>query len=65
MPDRTPRNRTPNKAADPVRRTAYQVIRQVGNYGEMYERSVAPLGLPRGPNALAGKGGLQFAPPIR
>lgn len=44
---------------------AYQVIKQVGNYGDMYERSVAPLGLPRGPNALVSKGGLQFAPPIR
>lgn len=29
MPDRTPRNRTPDKRPDPIRRTAYQVIRQV------------------------------------
>lgn len=29
MSDRSPRNRTPGKQADPVRRAAYQVIRQV------------------------------------
>ena len=46
-------------------RWAYDVIAQVGNYGEMYERDIAPLGLPRGPNALTAAGGLQYAPLLR
>lgn len=46
-------------------RWAFEVIRQVGNYGEMWDRSITPLGLARGQNALWTKGGLQFAPPLR
>ena len=46
-------------------RWAYQAVKQVGNYGEMYDRSITPLGLPRGQNALWTKGGLQYAPPLR
>ncbi len=44
-----------------------QVIRQVGNYGEIYERNLAPLGLIRSStlNDLAENGGLLYAPPIR
>ena len=47
---------------------AYQAIRQVGNYGELFERNVgqgSPLKVERGLNALWTKGGLQYAPPIR
>lgn len=47
---------------------AYNAIKQVGNYGEMFERSVGlntPLKIARGLNALWSKGGLQYAPPIR
>lgn len=44
---------------------AANVIRQVGNYGEMFARDVTPLGLDRGKNALWTKGGLQFAPQLR
>lgn len=47
---------------------AYQVIRQVGNYGEAFERnfgSGAPLKIDRGLNNLWNKGGLQYAPPFR
>jgi len=44
---------------------AYQIIKQVGNYGDMYDRSIGPLGLARGANALWTQGGLQFAPPMR
>jgi general L-amino acid transport system substrate-binding protein len=47
---------------------AYRVIKQVGNYGEVFERHVGkktPLKLDRGQNALWTKGGLQYAPPIR
>lgn len=44
---------------------AANIIRQVGNYGELYDRNVAPMGLDRGKNALWTKGGLQFAPQLR
>ncbi len=47
---------------------AYQVVKQVGNYGEIYERNVGPdtpLGLQRGLNALWTDGGLQYAMPFR
>ncbi|MBI1386221.1 MAG: transporter substrate-binding domain-containing protein [Rhizobiales bacterium] len=47
---------------------AYNIIKQVGNYGEVYEATVGPntpLGLARGSNALWSQGGLQYAPPIR
>lgn len=47
---------------------AYQIIKQVGNYGEVFARTVgsgSPLGIPRGLNALWRDGGLQYAPPIR
>lgn len=47
---------------------AVQIIRQVGNYGEMFERNVgagSPLKIERGLNALWNKGGLQYAPPVR
>jgi general L-amino acid transport system substrate-binding protein len=46
----------------------YRIVTQVGNYGEVFERTVGPntpLGLPRGPNALWNKGGILYAPPIR
>lgn len=43
------------------------VIRQVGNYGEVYDRNlgVAPFNLARGINALWTDGGLLYAPPFR
>lgn len=47
---------------------AYQIIRQVGNYGESYERNVGPdtpVKLARGVNALWSNGGILYAPPIR
>jgi len=47
---------------------AYSAIKQVGNYGEMFERNVGlntPLKISRGLNALWTKGGLQYAPPVR
>jgi len=47
---------------------AYNIIKQVGNYGEAFERTVgsgSPLGIARGLNALWNKGGIQYAPPIR
>jgi general L-amino acid transport system substrate-binding protein len=47
---------------------AVDVISQVGNYGEIYDRTVGPdtaLGLDRGPNAQWTDGGLLYAPPYR
>ena len=42
-----------------------RAVKAVGNYGEMWERNIKPLGLPRGLNNLWTKGGLMYAPPIR
>ncbi|MCO5118197.1 MAG: amino acid ABC transporter substrate-binding protein [Burkholderiaceae bacterium] len=42
-----------------------RAVEAVGNYGEMYERHIAPLGIPRGQNALWTNGGLMYPPPIR
>jgi general L-amino acid transport system substrate-binding protein len=44
------------------------MIKQVGNYGEIFERNVgagSELKIERGLNALWNKGGLQYAPPVR
>ena len=43
----------------------YQVVSQVGNYGEIFERHITPLGLERGENDLWFNGGLLYAPPYR
>ncbi|WP_376094230.1 amino acid ABC transporter substrate-binding protein [Roseomonas sp. CCTCC AB2023176] len=50
------------------RRWAYNAIRAVGNYGEIFERNLgqaSPLKLPRGVNDLWTRGGLMYAMPIR
>ena len=46
---------------------AVDVIRQVGNYGEIWDRhlAVAPFNLARGVNALWTDGGLLYAPPFK
>jgi general L-amino acid transport system substrate-binding protein len=47
---------------------SYNIIKQVGNYGEIFERNVGtntPLGLTRGLNALWSNGGLLMSPPFR
>ena len=47
---------------------AYNIIRQVGNYGESFERTVgkdSPLQIGRGLNALHRDGGLMYSLPIR
>ncbi len=47
---------------------AVQVVKQVGNYGEIYEQNLGPdtpFNLDRGPNALWTEGGLLYAPPFR
>jgi general L-amino acid transport system substrate-binding protein len=44
---------------------AYNVIKQVGNLGEVWDRNITPMGVTRGINNIWTKGGLQYAPPIR
>ncbi len=47
---------------------AYNIIKQVGNYGEVFERNVGvntTLGLERGLNALWTDGGLMYSPPFK
>jgi len=47
---------------------AFNIIKQVGNYGEIYERNVgmdSKLELPRGLNAMWTKGGLMYSPAFR
>ncbi len=42
-----------------------KAVTAVGNYGEIWDRNIKPLNLPRGLNNLWTKGGLMYAPPIR
>jgi general L-amino acid transport system substrate-binding protein len=47
---------------------AFNVIRTIGNYGEIYERTMGErtsVALPRGPNNLHTNGGLLYALPMR
>lgn len=47
---------------------AYNIIKSVGNYGEIFERNIGvntPIGLERGLNDLWTRGGLQYSPPFR
>ncbi len=47
---------------------ALNIIKQVGNYGEIYDRNVgtdSPYKIPRGLNNLWNNGGLIYAPPYR
>jgi len=47
---------------------AYNIVKQVGNYGQIFDRNIGPdtpLALQRGLNALWTEGGLMYASPIR
>jgi len=47
---------------------AYNIVKQVGNYGESFDRNLgmkSPLKIDRGLNRLWKDGGLQYAPPVR
>jgi general L-amino acid transport system substrate-binding protein len=46
-------------------RWAYNIVKQVGNYGESFEANLKPLGFERGLNRLWSQGGLLYVPPIR
>jgi general L-amino acid transport system substrate-binding protein len=43
----------------------YRVIKLVGNYGEVFERNLAPFNIDRGQNSLWTDGGLIYAIPFR
>jgi len=46
----------------------YQIIKQVGNYAEIYDRNLGPdtgVFIPRGLNSLYTEGGLLYSPPFR
>ena len=46
---------------------AYNAIKQLGNYGELFERNLGqetPMQLSRGVNALWTQGGILYAPPM-
>jgi general L-amino acid transport system substrate-binding protein len=56
------------KALGVDERWVYTIVRQVGNYGEAFDRNLgmgSPLKIDRGLNKLWTEGGLQYAPPIR
>ncbi|MCM0020170.1 MAG: amino acid ABC transporter substrate-binding protein [Tagaea sp.] len=44
---------------------AFNIIKQVGNYGEIFQKNVTPLGIERGVNRLWTEGGLMYVPPLR
>jgi len=46
-------------------RWAFNIVKQVGNYGESFDANLKPLGFERGLNRLWNQGGLMYAPPIR
>jgi len=44
---------------------SHDAVKQVGNYGEMWERDIGPTGVERGRNRIWTQGGLHFSPPLR
>ena len=44
---------------------AYNIVKQVGNFGEIWDRNITVMGVTRGINNLWNKGGLHYAPPMR
>lgn len=53
------------KALGVDNKRAYNVVKQVGNFAEIWDRNIAPMGVPRGINNLRNKGALQYPPPTR
>ncbi len=53
------------KALGVDQKWAYNIVKQVGNFAEIWDRNITPMGVPRGINNLWNKGGLQYAPPMR
>jgi general L-amino acid transport system substrate-binding protein len=44
---------------------AVKIVKQVGNFAEMWDRNITPMGVQRGMNNLWNNGGIQYAPPMR
>jgi general L-amino acid transport system substrate-binding protein len=44
---------------------AVRIVEQVGNYAEVFDRNIKPLGIERGLNRLWNDAGLMIAPPMR
>jgi general L-amino acid transport system substrate-binding protein len=44
---------------------AYKIVKQVGNYGESFDRNLQPLGIQRGLNRLWRNGGILYVPDLR
>lgn len=44
---------------------AFRIVKQVGNYGESFDRHVKPLGVDRGLNRLWKDGGVLYVPDLR
>ena len=47
------------------KRWAYNIVRQIGNYAEIFARTIAPMGVERGVNRQWRDGGRRYAPPLR
>jgi general L-amino acid transport system substrate-binding protein len=50
------------------RKWSFNIVKQVGNYGEVFERNIGmstPMQLPRGVNQLWTKGGILYSPAFR
>ena len=44
---------------------AFKIVKQVGNYGESFDRNLKPLGIERGLNRLWQEGGILYVPDLR
>ena len=53
------------KALGVDQKWGYNLVKQVGNAAEIWDRNITPMGVPRGINNLWNKGGLQYPPPMR
>jgi general L-amino acid transport system substrate-binding protein len=50
--------------AFPTADWAVRIIEAVGNYQEIYDRNIGPLGIPEGVNQLYTTGGILYGPPV-
>jgi len=50
--------------AFPTADWAVRIIEAVGNYQEIYDRNIGPLGIPEGVNQLYTEGGILYGPPV-
>ena len=63
--DNTVFNGDLGKALGVDNRWAFNIVKQVGNFAEVWDRNIGPLEVPRSVNNLWNKGGLQYPPPMR